>query len=46
MKNLAAHDVVLNLLRAPLPLDATPDKIATIHSVFCLCHRFLQVCNP
>jgi hypothetical protein len=42
LRNLSAHTAALDLLRCPLPHDASPESIHTILGVFRLCHQLLQ----
>ena len=42
LRNLSAHNAALDLLRCPLPHDATPDNVLAIHGIFRLCHELLQ----
>jgi hypothetical protein len=43
LSNLSAHAAALDLLRCPLPLNASPEAVKQIHGVFRLCHELLQV---
>ena len=43
LRNLSAHTAALDLLRCPLPHDATPEAVTAIHGIFRLCHELLQV---